>query len=54
MTDGKTLPNPNDRSEPAKPEQSGQQPQQMQGSAATAVAQPGQRAAPGRRPLFRN
>jgi hypothetical protein len=51
MTDDKMHPNVNDRPEQAKPEQVGQQAQQSQASAA---AQPGQRTAPGRRPLFRN
>jgi hypothetical protein len=51
MTDDKMQPNVNDRPEQAKPEQVGQQAQQSQASAA---AQPGQRTAPGRRPLFRN
>ena len=50
MTDDKMQPNVNDRPEQAKPEQVGQQAQRIQASAA---AQPGQRAAPGRRPLFR-
>jgi hypothetical protein len=44
-------PNVNDRPEQAKPELSGQEAQQRQESAA---AEPGQRATPGRRPLFRN
>jgi hypothetical protein len=51
MTDDKMQPNLNNRSEQVKPEQGDQQAQQSQASAA---AQPGQCAAPGRRPLFRN
>ncbi len=51
MTDDKMQPDVNDRSEQAQPEQVDQQAQQSQASAA---ARPGQRAAPGRRPLFRN
>jgi hypothetical protein len=51
MTDDKMRPNENDRSEQAKPEQVGQQAQQSQTSA---PAQPVERPAPGRRPLFRN
>jgi hypothetical protein len=51
MIDDKMQPNVNDLPEQAKPEQLSQQAQQSQASTA---AQPGQRAAPGRRPLFRN
>jgi hypothetical protein len=51
MIDDKMQPNVNDLREKAKPEQVGQQAQQSQASTA---AQPGQRAAPGRKPLFRN
>jgi len=51
MTDDKMPPNANDRPEQEKPEQVGQQAQQ---SPASTAAQPGQRATPGRRPLFRN
>jgi hypothetical protein len=50
MTDDKNHSNANDRPEQAKPEQAGQQTQQQ--SQAGAATQPGQRAAPGRRPLF--
>jgi hypothetical protein len=53
MTDEEMQPNVNDRPEQAKPEQVGQQAQQSQNQA-SAPGQPGQRAAPGRRPLFRN
>lgn len=51
MTDDRMQPNVNDRPEREKPEQMGQQARQSQASAA---AQPGLRAAPGRRPLFRS
>ncbi len=51
MTDDKTQPNPDDRPEPAKPGQSGQEAQQRQESAS---ADPGPRVSPGRRPLFRS
>lgn len=54
MTDDKMQPEPNDRSERAMPEQSGQQTQPTQAGVPTDAAQPGQRAAPGRRPLFRS
>ena len=51
MTDNKMLPKVDDRPEQAKPEQVAQQAQQSQAGAA---AEPGQRTAPGRRPLFRS
>jgi hypothetical protein len=51
MADEKMQPNNNDRPEPAKPGQVGQREQQ---SEASAVARPGQRGAPGRKPLFGN
>jgi len=51
MTDDKTRPNPNDRSEQANPGESGQEAQQRQESTST---EPGQRVSPGRRPLFRS
>ena len=51
MTDDKIQPNVNDRPEQSKPEQAGQQAQQSQASAAVQLDQ---RAAAGRRPLFRN
>jgi hypothetical protein len=51
MTDDKMQINANGRPEQTKPEQAGQQAQQSQGSM---VAQPAQRAVPGRRSLFRN
>jgi hypothetical protein len=51
MTDDKMQPNDNDRPEQVKPEQVGRQTQQSQRSAA---AQPNERPAPGRRPLFRS
>jgi hypothetical protein len=53
MTDDKMQPNPNgnDRPEQAAPEEPGQQAQQGQPNK---PADPGQRVAPGRRPLFRN
>ncbi len=51
MTDAKTPPNENDRVEQAKREQVDQHTQQSQTSTA---AQPGERRAPGRRPLFRS
>jgi hypothetical protein len=47
MTDDKTQPNVNDRPERIKPEQAEQ-------SHAGVAAPPGQRAAPGRKPLFGN
>lgn len=50
MTDDKMRPNLHDQSEQTKPEQGDRQAQQSQ---ASATAQPGQRAALGRRPLFR-
>jgi hypothetical protein len=54
MTDDKMQPKVDERyPEQAKPEQVGQQGQQSQPSPPNAAAQPGQRAAPGRRPLFR-
>jgi hypothetical protein len=43
---------PNDRLEPAKPKQSGEDAQQPQTGALDAPAQPEQRVVPGRRPLF--
>ncbi len=51
MTDDKTQPNVNEQTGQAKPEQVGQQAQQSQASAAV---RPRQRAAPERRPLFRD
>ena len=51
MTDDRMQPNASDRPEQTKPEQVGQEAQQSQASAA---AQPGQRAAQGRKPLFRS
>jgi len=47
-------PNPNDRPEQAKPDRPGQVAQQTQASGGCAAAPPGQRATPGRRPLFRS
>jgi hypothetical protein len=47
-------PNLNDRPEQAKPDQSGQEAPQMQAGGGSATAPPGQRATPGRRPLFRS
>jgi len=46
--------NPNDRPEQAKPDRPDEEEQQRQPSGDGAAAQPGQRATPGRRPLFRN
>jgi hypothetical protein len=55
MTDDATQPNPSDQTEPSKPEQSGEGAQQPQAGVPDApAAQPGQRATPGRRPLFRS
>ena len=54
MTDDKTQPDPNDQSERAAPEQSSAQAQRGQADVPSPAAQPSQRAAPGRRPLFRN
>lgn len=56
MTDDKMQPDLNGQSERAMPEQPGQQTQQKQADvpSTAAAAQPSQRAAPGRRPLFRN
>jgi hypothetical protein len=54
MADDKMQPNLNDRPEQAKPEQEGQRAQQGQTGVASAAAQPSQRVAPGRKPLFRN
>lgn len=51
MTDDKMQPNVNERSEQAKPQPVDQHAQQGR---ASAVAQPGQRTAPGRKPLFRS
>ena len=51
MVDEEIQPDANDRPEQAKPEQAGQRAEQRQAGAA---AQPNQRAAPGRRPLFRS
>jgi hypothetical protein len=50
----KLQPNPNDRPEQAKPDQSGQEAQLTQASGGSAAAPPRQRATPGRRPLFRS
>jgi hypothetical protein len=50
MTDDAMQPSGKDRPERAKPEQVDQREQQ---SPAGATVQPGQRTAPGRRPLFR-
>ncbi len=51
MADDKMVPKVNDQPEQALPEQVTQQLQHIQVDVA---AQPGQRAAPGRRPLFGN
>jgi hypothetical protein len=51
MTDGKTQPTPNDRPQQARPEQSDREAQQDE---IAAPAESGQRAVPGRRPLFRS
>ena len=51
MTDDRKQANMSDRPEEGKPEQADQQTRQSQ---ANAVAQPGQNAVPGRRPLFRS
>lgn len=50
MTDDKIQPNVNDRHEQTKPERVGQQ---AHLSPIDTGVQPGQRVAPGRRPLFR-
>jgi hypothetical protein len=52
MTDDATQPNPSEQTEPSKPEHSGEAAQQRQVSVPDAPA--GQRATPGRRPLFRS
>jgi len=54
MTDDKTRPDPNDQSERAVPEQSSTQTQQGRADVPSLAAQPNQRAAPGRKPLFRS
>jgi len=55
MTDDRMpLPDPSDRPEPAKPKQSGQDAEQRLVDIPGAPNQPGQRATPGRRPLFRS
>jgi hypothetical protein len=51
MTDTKTPPNENDRAEQTKREPVDQPAQQ---SRTNTAAQPGERASPGRRPLFRS
>jgi hypothetical protein len=51
MTDAKTPPNENDQAEQAKREPADQRAQQ---SRTNTAAQPGERASPGRRPLFRS
>ncbi len=51
MTDAKMPPNENDRAEQAKREPVDQRAQQ---SRTNTAAQPGERASPGRRPLFRS
>lgn len=51
VTDDKMQPNVNERSEQAKPQPVDQHAQQGR---ASAVAQPGQRTAPRRKPLFRS
>ena len=50
MPDDKMQPSGDERPDPAKPQQGDQQAQR---SPAGATVQPGQRASPGRRPLFR-
>jgi len=54
MTDDDMRRNSSDRPEPAKPERQDQDAQQGQPGGAGAVAQPGQPATRGRKPLFRN
>ena len=54
MTDDKMQPDLNGQSERAMPEQPGQQTQQGQADVPSPAAQPSQRSAPGRRPLFRS
>lgn len=54
MTDKKGQSDPNNRSEEAASEESGLLPDQRLENTANAAAQPGQRVAPGRRPLFRS
>jgi hypothetical protein len=54
MTDDKMRPKPNDRSEPAMPEQSGHDAQQQQAGVPDAPARGGQPPARGRKPLFRS
>lgn len=51
MTEDKIKSNPNDRPEQAKP---GLSDREIQQGEVSAPAESGQRAAPGRRPLFRN
>ena len=54
MTDDKTQSDTNDGPDPATPKQSGQDAERPQADKSDAPAQPGQRAVPGRRPLFRS
>jgi len=53
MADDKNQPDPNDQPQQRKSEHAGQDAQRQAG-AAGGSAEPGQRAAPGRRPLFRS
>jgi hypothetical protein len=53
MADDKNQPDPNDQPQQRKSEHAGQDAQRQAG-AAGGPAEPGQRAAPGRRPLFRS
>lgn len=54
MTDDKMRPEPNDRSEPAMPEQPGQDKQQRQVDLPDASAQGAPTQPRGRKPLFRS
>jgi hypothetical protein len=52
--DSKIPPDSDDRPEESRPQQSGHDAQQHQTSVPGSPGQPGQRAAPGRKPLFRS
>jgi hypothetical protein len=54
MTDDKTQPDPSDRPERAKPNQSGQDAQQRHANVPDTPDQGGQPLVPGRKPLFRS
>jgi hypothetical protein len=54
MTDDRTQPDPNDRSEEAKPKRSGQDALQRQAGVPDATVQSSQPSLSGRKPLFRS